>query len=104
MYVCTYVCVYSMSVCMYVCTYVCVYSMYVCMYVCTYVCVYSMYVCMYVCTYVCVYSMYVCMYVCVYTLGLGDIDFFCVSRYLRRVSRYTRYIGGIQIIGNQSDT
>ena len=37
-------------------------------------------------------------------LGLGDIDFFCVSRYLRRVSRYTRYIGGIQIIGNQSDT
>ena len=37
-------------------------------------------------------------------LGLGDIDFFCVSRYLRRVSRYTRYIGGIQIIGNQSYT
>ena len=37
-------------------------------------------------------------------VGLGDIDFFCVSRYLRRVSRYTRYIGGIQIIGNQSDT
>ena len=39
-----------------------------------------------------------------YALGLGDIDFFCVSRYLMRVSRYTRYIGGIQIIGNQSDT
>ena len=35
---------------------------------------------------------------CVCALGLGDIDFFCVSRYLRRVSRYTRYIGGIQLM------
>ena len=33
-----------------------------------------------------------------YVLGLGDIDFFCVSRYLRRVSQYTRYIGGIQLM------
>ena len=31
-------------------------------------------------------------------MGLGDIDFFCVSRYLGRVSRYTRYIGGIQFM------
>ena len=46
---------------MYVCMYVYVRNMYVCIYVCMYVCMYVfMYVCMYVRTYVC---MYVRMYI-----------------------------------------
>ena len=36
------------------------------MYVCMYVCMFTIYVCMYVCMYVHNVCMYVCMYVCVY--------------------------------------
>ena len=61
LYICMYVCIFCMSVCMYI--------LYICMYVCIFcmsVCLYILYICMYVCifyTYVCMYILYVCMYV-----------------------------------------
>ena len=62
---CTCLCIY---VYMYLCMYVCILSMYVCIYVSMYLCIYvSMYLCVYVSMYLCIYvSMYLCIYVCIF--------------------------------------
>ncbi len=67
MYVCMYVCVCVLCVCVYVCMYVCVVCMYVCVYVCMYVCMCVLFVCMCVCMYVC---MCVFMYVSEFCQGI----------------------------------
>ena len=61
-YVCMYMYVCNVCICVYVCVYVFMYiSMYVCMHVCMY-----MYICVCMCVYICVsMSLCVCLYVCV---------------------------------------
>ena len=79
MYICLYVYIYILYICIYVYMYICIYVyMYICIHVCMYeymyiyICIYVyMYVYIYICIHVCIYIYVSCvyiknMYLCIY--------------------------------------